>query len=93
MNENMDCRVMKTCQEVQKLLGEDYEVQIQKTMKNNHCERLGITVRERNEKIGRTFYLEEYFQRNIDVENGGSSDCRKYVGVDSNAFDEMGRKF
>lgn len=45
MNENMDCRVMKTCQEVQKLLGEDYEVQIQKTMKNNHCERLGITVR------------------------------------------------
>mgnify|MGYP001153800660 CR=1 FL=1 len=43
MNENMDCRVMKTCQEVQKLLGEDYEVQIQKTMKNNHCERLGIT--------------------------------------------------
>ena len=39
MNENMDCRVMKTCQEVQKLLGEDYEVQIQKTMKNNHCER------------------------------------------------------
>ena len=68
MNENMDCRVMKTCQEVQKLLGEDYEVQIQKTMKNNHCERLGITVRERNEKIGRTFYLEEYFQRNIDVE-------------------------
>lgn len=28
MNENMDCRVMKTCQEVQKLLGEDYEVQI-----------------------------------------------------------------
>ena len=31
MNENMDCRVMKTCQEVQKLLGEDYEVQIQKT--------------------------------------------------------------
>lgn len=33
MNENMDCRVMKTCQEVQKLLGEDYEVQIQKTMK------------------------------------------------------------
>lgn len=51
MNENMDCRVMKTCQEVQKLLGEDYEVQIQKTMKNNHCERLGITVRERNEKL------------------------------------------
>ncbi len=68
MYEKMDCRVMKTCQEVQKLLGEDYEVQIQKMMKNNHCERLGITVRERNEKIGRTFYLEEYFQRNVDVE-------------------------
>ena len=27
MNENMDCRVMKTCQEVQKLLGEDDEKQ------------------------------------------------------------------
>lgn len=80
MNENMDCRVMKTCQEVQKLLGEDYEVQIQKTMKNNHCERLGITVRERNEKIGRTFYLEEYFQRNIDVERWLIR-LRKYVGV------------
>lgn len=68
MYENIDCRVMKTCQEVQKLLGEDYEVQIQTTMKNNHCERLGITVRERNGKIGRTFYLEEYFQRNGNVE-------------------------
>ena len=91
MNENMDCRVMKTCQEVQKLLGEDYEVQIQKTMKNNHCERLGITVRERNNwphiLSGRVF-SEKYRCR-----NGGSSDCRKYVGVDSNAFDEMGRKF
>lgn len=93
MNENMDCRVMKTCQEVQKLLGEDYEVQIQKTMKNNHCERLGITVRERNEKIGRTFYLEEYFQRNIDVETVAHQIAESMLESNSNAFDEMGRKF
>ena len=41
MNENMDCRVMKTCQEVQKLLGEDYEVQIQKTMKKQSLRAFG----------------------------------------------------
>lgn len=67
MYEKMDCRVMETYQEVQKLLGENYDVQVQTMMKDNHCERLGITVREKNGKIGRTFYLEEYFQRNGDA--------------------------
>lgn len=67
MYEKMDCRVMETYQEVQKLLGENYDVQVQTMMKDNHCERLGITVREKNGKISRTFYLEEYFQRNGDA--------------------------
>lgn len=67
MNENMDCRVMKTCQEVQKLLGEDYEVQIQKTMKT-----IIASVWElRSEKEMKNWphiLSGRVFQRNIDVE-------------------------
>ena len=76
--------VIAVKEKVENLLGDDIQVEILSSLKNNNRERVGLSFSDRQINISPTIYLEEYFEQyenNYTIEGIAQSVCSLYKDV------------